>query len=131
MIDEKYVQELIKTNIESQIKHYDFQYVVQDIVEREMKTKIHEITDEMIKEQVKIVLDSEINTDNGWGKREHWDSFEDMFKDKFLEKLNSDWEIKRVIENTVRDRLNVLFQSKTKELTEKIQGMVLNEMIKE
>ena len=54
-----------------------------------------------------------------------------MFKQKLNENLNTDWEMKRQIEQVVRERLDELFKKKTKEMTEKIQDMVLTEMLKE
>ena len=45
--------------------------------------------------------------------------------------MNEDWEMKAVIEETVKKRLNKLFKEKTLAVTTKIQDMVLDEMLKD
>lgn len=128
-IDKDLIEKIVRENIENQLEDFDFTYLFRDELRPLLQNKANKIIDEKLKEEIENVLNKEIDTDNGWGKRKHWDSFEDMFKSKFNEKMNSDWDMKRTIEKTVENRIDELLKKKTKEITIKIQDMVLNELI--
>lgn len=130
-IDKELIEKIVRENIENKLEDYDFSYLFRDVIRGKLTQKADNIIDDMLKEEIQNVLNNEINTDDGWGRREHWDNFEALFKTKFNEKMNKDWEMRQIIETTIKNRLNELFKSKTKEITEKIQGMVFDELIKE
>lgn len=50
---------------------------------------------------------------------------------KFAEKMERDWEMQNTIRRTVENRISELIKNKTKEVTTKIQDMLLKEIIKE
>lgn len=130
-ISDELIEGIVRENIEARLEDYDFSYIARDILKSKLDGKAEKIIDEMIKTELKVALDNEINTDDGWGKKEHYENFESLFKTKFKEKMNKDWEMKRVIERAVEERLDKLFKERTKEVTEKIHDLVLNELIKE
>jgi len=118
-IDDKTIETLLKNSIEKELKEFDLKDMVKDFIDNYMKHKLKDFADDYIREKVNEsineALSKEINTDDGWGRREHYDNFEDMFKQKFNEKLNTDWEMKRQIEQVVRERLDELFKKKTRD----------------
>lgn len=128
------IENIIRESVNEYIDEYSVERALKEVIKDKIQNKLETFTNEYIKgkidEAIDLVLKGEIKTDDGWGKKEHYDSFEDMFKVKFNEKLNNTWEIKRIIENTVKERLDNLFKEKTKEITAKIQDMVLEEMLK-
>lgn len=134
-IEKELLEKIVRENIENQLKDYDFSNqigeIFRDILRDKLELKVNKFINEKLKVEIQNILNGEIDTDDGWGKREHWDSFEAMFKSKFYEKLNNTWRMKEVIGKIVEERLDKLFKEKTKEMTEKIQDMVLDEMLKE
>ena len=119
----------IKSKIENGNITFDINIDV-SLQPSEIRTKIN-LEDPKVEKEIQNILNNEITTDNGWGKREHWDNFEALFKSKFNEKMNKDWEMQRTIKDTIEKRLDNLFKEKTKKITEKIQDMVLDELLKE
>lgn len=131
-ITDELIEKIIRENIESRLVDFDYSTVISDFVSEIARDKINSIVNikinEIIDNEIKNILAGEIDTDNGWGDRKHYNSFEDLFKLTFNEKLNSTWEIKRVIEKTIQDHVDKLIKNKTKELTTKIQDLVLVEL---
>ena len=131
-ITDELIEKIIRENIESRLADFDYSVVISDFVRKIARDKIESIVNikinEIIDNEIKNVLAGEIDTDNGWGDRKHYNSFEDLFKLTFNEKLNSTWEIKRVIEKTIQDNVDKLIKNKAKELTTKIQDLVLVEL---
>lgn len=129
------LENIIRESVDNYINEYSVDRAIENVVKDKIKDKLDTFSNEYIKkkinESIDYVLKGEIDTDDGWGKRKHYDSFEDMFKARFNEKLNTDWEMRRIIETTVKERLDTLFKSKTKEVTQKVQEIVLAEMLRE
>ena len=129
------LENIIRESVENYIDEYTVDRLAKKVILDKIEEKLGLFTNDYIQkkidESIDGVLKGEINTDDGWGKKEHYDSFEDMFKQRFNKHLNDTWEIKRVIKDTVEERLNDLFKKKAKEVTSKIQDMVLEEMLKE
>lgn len=134
-INNELIEKLVKEAIEHKLDSYDISsqiiHLFRNILREGIESKVDKIIDKKIEEEIQHILDGEINIDDGWGRVEHWDNFEAMFKSKFNEKMNEDWEMKAVIEETVKKRLNKLFKEKTLAVTTKIQDMVLDEMLKD
>ena len=134
-MNNKLLENIIRESVENYIDEYTVDRLAKKVILDKIEEKLGLFTNDYIQkkidESIDGVLKGEINTDDGWGKKEHYDSFEDMFKQRFNKHLNDTWEIKRVIKDTVEERLNDLFKKKAKEVTSKIQDMVLEEMLKE
>lgn len=134
MEQQDFIKNLLDEHISEYIESYAFEEDVKEVihkkVESKLSSKINSYIENKIDEAIDQVLKGEINTDDGWGKREHFNSFEDMFKQRFNKKLNEDWEIRNIISKTVKERLDELFKKKAKEVSTKIQDMVLEEMLK-
>lgn len=134
-IDKELIEKILRENIENQLKDYDFNYqireIIRDIFIEKIELNVNKIIDKKLEVEIQNVLKGEIDTNDGWGRKKHWDSFETMFKSKFNEKMNEDWGMKTLIRTTIEERLDRLFKEKTKDVTEKIQDMVLDEMLKE
>ena len=131
-ITDELIEKIIRENIESRLADFDYNVVISDFVREiargEIKSIVNIKINEIIDNEIKNVLTGEIDIDNGWGNRKHYNSFEELFKLTFNEKLNSTYEIKRVIEKTIQDHVDKLIKNKTKELTTKIQDLVLVEL---
>ena len=118
----------IEKLIEKQIAGIDYEYLVRDEIRRsltgDIKREIHSViknrVEELINLEIDIVLSGKVFTDDGWGKKGQYDSFETLFKSVFHEKLNSSWDMKRLLENKVKERVSALFENKKAEAVEKV-----------
>ena len=118
----------IEKLIEKQIAGIDYEYLVRDEIRRSLtdniKREIHSViknrVEELINLEIDIVLSGEVFTDDGWGKKGKYNSFADLFKSTFQEKLNSSWDMKRLLENKVKERVSALFENKKAEAVEKV-----------
>lgn len=96
------LSEMVEKEIRNQI-HGDVARTIRDCI----KNKV----DDLIKVEFDIIMRQGIETDDGWGKKESFDSFEDLFKKEFKNKLNESWEMKRTIEKIVKSKLDSLFKN--------------------
>jgi hypothetical protein len=126
-IDEKVIENIIREVVEEKINSYD----LKEYIQGKFKSISSDVVTKKIEEEVQRLLNEPIVTDDGWSHRESWDSFEAMFKAKFSERMNKTYEIQRVIQRTVEEKLDNLFKQKAKEVSAKIQDMVFEEMVKE
>ena len=85
---------------------------IDGIVENEAKI--------MVYNEIRKVLDGEINTDDGWGKKVKYNSFAEMFKAEVKKNIDGQWQVKREIEGIVKKRIEELIKPKAKEIYEKI-----------
>lgn len=134
-ITNELIEKLVKENIEKEISECEIKEMARDTIRELIVSNLKQITKEkvdmIIEDEIKRVLSGSIDTDNGWGDKKHFDSFEDFFKIEFSKKMENTWEMQRIIQKTVENKLNELFKKKTKEVTTTIQSMVLKEMLKE
>lgn len=131
------VKEIIKETLGDYLSEHTIKNVLKEVVKEFVRENFsyyfqHETNkyiNDLINKEVKNVLNGEINIDNGWDKKEHYDSFEQFFKAEFKKRMDSTWEMKHTIEKTVQDELKKLFDNKIKEITPKIHNMVLDEIL--
>lgn len=125
------IEKMMREACESYIQDYDFRYLVKEVVREKIEGRVKTYVDERIDEEIKKVLDEPVHIDNGWGDRKDYDSFEDLFKQTFNKKLEDNWKMTSTIKQTIENRVDELVKKKTKELTSKIQDLVLSEVIKD
>ena len=132
------VKEIIKETLGDYLNERTIKAVLKEVVGDFVREKFsyyfqyetNKYINNLLEEEIKNALDQEVNTDDGWGKKAHYDSFRDFFKSEFKKRMDSNWEIKSTIQKTVEDRLKKLFEERAKEVSTKIQDMVLDEMMK-
>jgi dihydroneopterin aldolase len=114
------IEDLIKGQIEQldikELVQSEIRRLVSDDVKREISKATKEEVQRIIKVEVEIQMSKGIKTDDGWGKKENFNSFEDMFKKHFSELLNSKYEIQRVVKDHITTETKKLVESKTKEI---------------
>lgn len=130
---EKIIKEAIGDYLNERTIKAVLKEVVKDFVRKEFvsyfSAESNKYVNNLIEEEIKNILSQEVNTDDGWGRTSHYDSFKDLFKAEFRKKLDSTWEMKNIIERAVKDEMKKLFEEKAKEITPKIHNMVLDEIL--
>lgn len=118
----KTIEEIVKNKVEE----LDVEEMVREYVYEIVKNTIQESIKKQTKDYVELVIVNEFNeqmakplkTDDGWGKKESYDSFEDLFKTEFKKKLSDSWDIK--------NKINEIVKIKVSELYEKNKANVIN-----
>ena len=116
IIDNNTLEKLIKQSIENRLDEIDFTSEFKNVIREKLEKKAEEYVDKRIKEEIEKVMKESVHTNDGWGRRRDYDTFEDLFKQTFSEKMSKNWEITRTIEKTVEERINNLLKNKTKEV---------------
>ena len=113
------IEELLKEKIESIDVEGIIHEAVSDRVDRQVHAEIRAITEPVVREkidaliggQVEEYLSGQVSTDDGWGGKKTYESFEAMFKKLFKERMaNNAWGVKKQIETQVKGRIDALFK---------------------
>jgi len=118
----------IEKYIEDQLQEIDIKAIVIGIVRDQAKSEvfatIKRLTEQeistIIKKEIEIALSQSLETDDGWGKREKYDSFEDIFRKVFAEKLAASYEVKKTIKKMVEDKVGKLYEQNKQEAIKKV-----------
>ena len=99
--------------------------IVSKDVREQIKLKVKESINIIISEEISKVLAGEIHTDDGWGRKESYVSFEMLFKKSFREKLNDSWDMKKTIENHIKQYTEKLFKDSYQDVANKMAEVLL------
>lgn len=111
-----------------QIENINLEDMVRDAVRNQVKSDIcatikrltEQEVSEIIKKEVDITLNKPVKTDDGWGKKKDWDSFEQLFKSVFAERLDNSWDMKSLLEKKVKEKVEALIEQNKKEAIDKV-----------
>lgn len=116
----KTIEDLIKDQIEQldikELVLIEIRRLISDDVKREITKTTKEEILRIIKTEVEIQMSKGVKTDDGWGKKESYSSFEEMFKKFFSESLNNKYEIQKVVQEYVKTETKKLVDQKTTEI---------------
>ena len=119
------IDELIKDQIEQLDIKSMVQYEIKKLISDDVKREITKITKEeiqrIIKTEIEICMSKGVQTDDGWGKRENYTSFEELFKKHFKTALDSTYEVKKTIENHVKQTTETLVKEQTKQIVDALK----------
>lgn len=120
------INEFLKEHLESidlpQLVRWEIRTEISGEIKRQIQSIVKKEIENIVETEIDIVMSKGIKTDDGWGKIEEYKSFEDLFKRTFSNKLNNDWEMKKVIEKHVSDNVKKLFQENLKTVVSKISS---------
>jgi hypothetical protein len=116
----------IEDLIKEQIQNIDINGLVKDEVRRLVSDDIKRELVKITKDQITKIIETEIDicmskgvqTDDGWGKKNTYPSFEDMFKKTFAERLNASYDMKSTIERHIKDKVDLMVKAETKQLVD-------------
>jgi len=117
-LDQVYISHLVIAEIRNEIR---------GDIKRQINSVVRNKIDKIIAEEVEICLSSgEVNTDDGWGKKNTHASFEELFKKEFREKIDKNWDMKKAVSKGVKDKVESLFRSNIEE----VKARIVQEFIK-
>lgn len=116
------IEDLIKEQIENldvkNLVQIEIRKLISDDVKREITKSVKDGVKNIIDTEIEICMSKEILTDDGWGKKESYTSFEELFKKQFRAALDSSYEMKRTIENHVKSKTESLVKEQSKQIIE-------------
>ena len=122
------IEILVANKVEAEIERMDIatiiEHHVRSMIQKELgKTLIGVCEDKakaMIEEEIERVLDGTVETDDGWGKKNQYDSFTSMFRMIVKKQMDSSWDVKRTIGKLVENRCASLIKQDYNKICEKI-----------
>jgi histone H3/H4 len=130
------MKDILKENVNSYLEQVNIdnilketiREIVRESIGNELKYSSEKYVNELVKEEIENILKEPVKIDDGWGHKQNYSSFEDLFKDVFKTKINTTWEMQRTIEKVIKDRVEEFMKAKAKEVTEKAVGLVIDEL---
>lgn len=101
--------------VESEVRKF-----IVSCVSKGTLSSVNDIAKNMITEEIKKCLEDKITTDDGWGKRETYDSFQALFSKTFKRKMDESYEVKKEIEKQVSARVQSLINQEYTRIIAKI-----------
>ena len=118
------IEKLIQERIENMDLTGMARDEIRDFIRRDTANQLKKIIEEevrgIIKEEIAKVMAGEVKTDDGWGKKESYPCFEDLFKLTFRKKMDESWEAKKEIGQQVNARVDALMRNEMKDVVQKI-----------
>lgn len=119
------IEDLIKEQIEKlDIKSLvmsEIRRLVSDDVKRSIAKTTDDEIQKIIKTEIEICLQKPVQTDDGWGQNKTYTSFEEMFKIHFKGALDKSYDIKRTIENHVKQECDKLVKQNTTQIVDALK----------
>ena len=81
----------------------------EELIKKIVKKRVDEILEDKVEEIAKGIADDflamPVDTYDGWGKRSHFDSYADMFAHHIKKQCNSEYDLKRTLNNYAKERV--------------------------
>lgn len=122
------IESLVETQVKRELEEMDLRGIVESEVRsaiskgigKEIVSNVAAAAKDMMAEEVRKAIDGEITTDDGWGHRKTYASFEELFKQTFKSQMDAKYEVKREIERLVKERVESLIRQDYNRVLEKI-----------
>lgn len=122
------IKKIVEQQVEKEVQDFNFKEIIQAEVRNIIKNGVGKeiiesvslVAKHMIAEEVRIALDGEVTTDDGWGKKVTYPSFEGLFRAKFRKEMEEKYEVKKEIERQVAQRVASLIKQDYTKVIEKI-----------
>jgi hypothetical protein len=99
--------------------------LISDNVKREIDRQVKEKVSNLITVEFDIQMKKPIVTNDGWGKKETYASFEELFKKHFRASMDSTWEVQKTIERLVKERVDTMVREYSKQICEKAANEII------
>lgn len=114
------IEELVKEQVQemdmSEIVRQEIRRIIERDVAPEIKRSITMNVSEYVKSEIERILQEGVKTDDGWGSKTTYSTFEELFKQTFKKAISSNYEIQRIIENSVKTKMDEFLKTKSKDI---------------
>lgn len=105
----------IQDLVEAEVKR-----LVSDDIKKAISSTVKAQIDRIVKTEIEIAMSGEVLTNDGWGKKNQYESFEALFKELFKKRLDECWEMKKLIGNAIKERVDSLFKQQEEAIKKSI-----------
>ena len=121
MIDiDKYLKEQLEQVEITNLVIAEIKNLISTDIRKQITKAVRDQIDILIKDEIDIYLSGPVDTDDGWGKKVYYESFEMLFKKEFNERIKATYDVKRIIEKRVSEQVKSLFTDRYEEVIDKI-----------
>lgn len=121
-------ESVVERLVSAELREVDIGYMVREVVSsfitsevrKQISVVVSEQAESLVAAQLSALLDGEVTTDDGWGKRKHYESFDALFKETLHNNLNNSYEVKKTIDKQVSSRVDALIKQDLNAVVEKI-----------
>lgn len=114
------IEELVREQVQemdmSEIVRQEIRKIIERDVSPEIKKSIGANVAEYVKAEIEMIFQKGVKTDDGWGSKTTYSTFEELFKQTFKKAISSNYEIQRIIENSVKARMDEFLKTKSKDI---------------
>jgi hypothetical protein len=118
------LEKLVQDRLDNLDLEHMVKGIVRDVISAEVRAQVKPIIEkevtQIIAEEIKKVFTTETIIDYGWGSREVFPTFEALFKKQFKAKLDSQYEVKKIISDLVKERVTSLINQDYAKVVETI-----------
>lgn len=126
------IDQLIKERIEELDIERLARDVLRDMISRELFTEIRQVlrnkADELVEQEIADFLGRPVETNNGWGDRAQYESFEEMFRHVLHKHVGDSYSVKRKAEKYVQEVVSELMKGKEETVSRAIVQMLLKDI---
>ena len=128
------IESLVKERIENMDLDFVVKEIIGSLITKDVRETINKVVKEeclaMIRERIAVILNGPVKTDDGWGKREEYPSFADLFKKEIAARMNDSYDVNREIAKQVESRVKSIMDNQYKEVIEKIVNELTGSYLK-
>jgi hypothetical protein len=128
------IESLVKERIEDMDLNDMVKDVIRSLITKEVKAEIHTVVQReclrMIETEIVKIMEGAVNTDDGWGKKENYASFDDLFKKTIAKQLSGTWEAQKIIGKKVEERVESIMKNQMQGVVEKIVNELTGSYLK-
>lgn len=116
----KYVEEQLKRVDISEIVVMEVRKAINNDIQREIAKCVKNKINELIQIEYDIILNTSIETNDGWGNTGKYASFEELFKQEFRRMLDKSYDMKKSIQKLTENRIEKIFKENYKDAINKV-----------
>lgn len=120
-LDDMDLEDMVKGEIRS-LLHGDIHRTIREVLQKQVGS--------IIETEIKISMKKGVATDNGWGEKATYASFEDLFRKTFAEKMKNSWEIQKKVEEYVKQEVRQLMDANFTAASKKLAEDILASTVK-
>lgn len=124
----------LEMEIKEKLKDIDLVGIVREeiaiIVGKEssgfIKQYIKEKCNNLVDKNIEVILSEGIETDDGWGEKKKFLSFNDLFKQELKKRMKDSYEFNRVVERKVSEKITALMNKEYTAVVDKIISALID-----
>jgi len=118
------IEEMIKDRIDemdlSKMVRDEIRSMIHPMVTGEIFDQARKKVDQIVAQEIDTQMRKGVKTDDGWGNRKEYKSFEDLFRATFRERMDKSWDVQREIKRWTEEKVDQMVKSNKDALIRKL-----------